>query len=122
MNNPPKPGCFAATPEVTRFLLDAVARYQYVITSYDPSGAPLGIFIDGGIPKTMVISGCGRNLVQWQIEAQSEHTPHLIPNETYNVLRQGSLNQDGSIAYQGRNYQIRARWVGAHSIAEAIVV
>jgi len=105
-------------------LLQEAARYSYVVTARSKTGAPLGVLSDGSKQKSMAMAGNGYTcaLAQWKIEEEADRTPHLISEETYKVLSRGSLNEDGTIAYDGQKYRIKAYWDGSQSIAEAYIV
>lgn len=119
MNNPPDPGFPPASPAILAELLEDVARYTFVVTTRDAADVALGLFIVGGEQTPLVMVGAGGNSVQWRIFAQRDLTPHLLSSATLTILRGAKLNADHTITYQGKSYQLRARWNGSHSVAEA---
>jgi hypothetical protein len=91
-------------------LLATAAVLHFQATSRDKSGSVLGVLSDTSTRQHLAISADGA----WMLSGPKPASlaPVLVYESAANVLRGGSLNPDGSIAYQGGTYVIEPLFDG----------
>jgi hypothetical protein len=117
VTDPPRPG-------LTAILLTVAAKFGYRVTTRDTT-SELGCFLNGTEPCALVMVG---SPVTWALvdTPPRDCPPYLVSRSTYEILHEGTLNPDGSIAYRGQSYCVHAlvQAVGSsfRFVAEAIAV
>ena len=116
MTDPPDPGVHA-------LLLALAARLGFRITTRDPNGTELGIFVEGTADRYLVLTSGGIDGT-WAIldTLPPDFGPFLLSRATYDVLHSCRLNEDGFVAFEGKSYRVRMAFTGAHWTAKAIPV
>jgi hypothetical protein len=91
--------------------LASAAVLSFRATTRDRSGSTLGVLVDAtGAQQFLAIAADGAWTLSGALPVGQK--PVLLYESAANVLRGGSLNPDGSIAYQGGSYQIESLFDG----------
>jgi hypothetical protein len=109
MNTTPAPT--RRTPLTTASVLAAAAVLTFRATARDRSGSTLGVLVDAtGAQQHLLMAADGA----WSLSGALPfgQASVLLYESAANVLRGGSLNPDGSIAYQGGSYVIESSFDG----------
>lgn len=107
-------------PHAPAALLAAASRLEFRATSRDRSGAALGVLIDASGTRqhlTVTASEAGGT---WALFSALPVglTPVLLYESAANVLRGGSLSEDGSISFYGALYTIESSFDGSTRAAK----
>jgi len=116
MIEPPLPG-------VPALLLALAARLGFRVTTRESDGTEFGMFVDGAAERYLVVTSGGIDGTWAILDAlPPDFGPFLLSRATYDILRLGRQNKDGSIAWNGRSYRVQMSFAGTYWKAREIVV
>jgi len=119
MITPPSPGFQAQ-------LLADVGRWGFRVSSAESreSVEDIGTLIHDGTEYFLVVVNAGPRMSDWSMVPVSEIPAKLpgyrLTRRTFELLRVGTAQPDGSIDCDGHRYRICATWNGAEHVAEAV--
>jgi hypothetical protein len=108
LSSPPRPG--------------VEANLQVVARSY--AWVPVGGSDFGRIERhTLTVESAGADRVRWVAEqgdklSQDCFAPRLMTKDAYTALREGQLQQDGSLSWQDHRWALWDAWDGVRLIAK----
>ncbi|MGK4001381.1 hypothetical protein WMF31_02065 [Sorangium sp. So ce1036] len=107
-------------PVTSAHLLATAAHLNFRATCRDRSGSTLGVLVDasGAQQHLMIASGGAEGTWTLSSELPVGVAPFLLYESAANVLRGGSLSEDGSISYYGALYTIESWFDGATRAAK----
>lgn len=113
MSTPPDPG-------VTSSFLSIVAALTWSAVS-----GSLGRCVDGTSGRYVFVKrGSSAATVEWDIanSLPTNFAEHLMTQDTFDVLDQGTLQTSGLVQYRSQNYRIESRYDGTYMVCAAIAV
>lgn len=111
-------------PHIPPALLVLLVSLRWSATIRDPSGTPLGGFVQGADVCPLLVVRSGSGGVSWALASSATPPPGFAPvltsEATAAVLQGGSLNQHGELECQGHAYRVEAWYDGAEQVARAV--
>jgi hypothetical protein len=110
-------------PGFSPLLLASAAKLSLLLISRDTSGE-LGVMVDeNGALQHLTVQSGGRDGTWALVDILPEDCGHfLLTRETFEILHKGTLNEDGTIDFDGHRYHLRAAINGGRLMAKAIRV
>ncbi|WP_234022621.1 hypothetical protein [Sorangium cellulosum] len=101
-------------PVTSAALLATAAHLNFRATSRDRSGSTLGVLVDASGAQQFLVIATGGEEGTWTLASALPVglVPFLLYESAANVLRGGSLSEDGSIDYYGARYTIESWFDG----------
>jgi hypothetical protein len=110
-------------PHVCALLLATIAKLGWRIVARDANGVELGELVhDSDVRPLVLARGDSSGMVKWCIvDALPPRTAAwLLSRETFEILKLGSYNDDGSLTYKDQTYRVIVDHDGKHNIATAV--
>jgi hypothetical protein len=107
-------------PVTSATLLATAAHLNFRATSRDRSGSTLGVLVDASGAQQYLVIASGGTEGTWTLASELPVglAPFLLYESAANVLRGGSLSEDGSISFYGALYTIESSFDGSTRAAK----